>query len=233
MASMSEKSELVYPWDDGLFKGSVADKECVYENLRKMKYPLKNMKVPPPADLLSAVTFVTSQHLIKDEWVVVVSNSNRLLQAIANFCPVIYSLTTMFACTNVTTDKLLGLFNARRPMDDFSADDAGESLNNIERAGLLVWEDIGEPVSGSTKVAGRFAQMLKKRNSFSCSSLFTLLYTGKTWTAAHEQSMKTSVINVVGETAFSILKEKSEFINFPMAVDERLNVKTIKVGGDK
>lgn len=48
----TDNKNLVYPWDDEKFTGSKADKLSVYENLRKLKYPINLYKeVPDKKDL--------------------------------------------------------------------------------------------------------------------------------------------------------------------------------------
>ncbi len=215
---MAEKDfQLVYPWDDSSFAGSGVDKASVYENLRKRKYPLRNMTSPPDEKIIKVIDKVLKDFVLKDRWVLVSSNSTRLLQAVANFCPVIYSLTTMFGSENVSTDLLVSLFSTRRPDNEFAADPVGDVLSHYERAGLLVWEDLADRHADSIKFSARFTALLRERNKRSCSTLFTLTSANKRTEAAVEKQM-VQVLNVVGETALSIIKETAEFVHFDVPV---------------
>ncbi len=225
----TDNKNLVYPWDDEKFTGSKADKLSVYENLRKLKYPINLYKEVPDKKICTMSEGLVKNFAIPDKWVFVLCNSGKHLQAIAALTPILYSLTTMYSCINVTTEKLHQLFTAKKPIDDFMYDPVGESLSQMESAGLLVWEDILERVPDSLRVSAKYVQLLKKRAAMRCSTMFTMLYIGRWRQEEGIEKIKMGISNSLGETAYGIIMENVEFINFEFSKEEIPKLQTVKI----
>lgn len=215
--------KLVYPWDDSGFTGSVADKASVHENLKKAGYPVTKLGQKKPNDRLLRAVNLVSEAVVRDEWIFVFSNGHGLLQALAKIVPVVYSLTTMLSCMNVTNEKIMNALAAKRPSDDFSDDPAGESLHLMRTAGCLVWEDVVEPVAGSSKQAGRILEILKHRRFRCFPTVFTACYQGQ-FTEKTLELMLDRLGDNLGSTTRGIIREACRLQHFqvvgkPLRID--------------
>lgn len=212
MEESTVKIPVCYPWDGKTCRLSEIEKESVNEHLSRMKYPLKKTKNRPDGEVVFALETVMPL-LLENKWLVVASSSSNFLQALALYCPVSYSLSTLRSCHNVTTDSLADIFSVPRPRDDFQDDPAGEVLYKIRGAGLLVWEDIQTGSDIVTRYEGRFADLLKAKRAQAKSVLFTLWFEEQN-KGKLMKDLTASLRRLIGPTAAALVLQNSEFLDF-------------------
>lgn len=219
--------KIVYPWDQKHFFYTMAERELVYDYLRKRNYPItKLLKRPKSEKLVKAATMIM-ERVLQRKWVLMTSNHAGLLQAIARTVPPCFALTTLEPCDNVSTADLLALFTAKPPKDMWAEDPAGEAYIHVAKTGLLTWSGVSEGAFGSKSHASRFGDLLNGRRALHFPTLFTATYLGKFTPEKVGQIMK-SIEEAIGLGPMIIIKEKAEVINFMMeGVDERVKVSTV------
>lgn len=155
----------VYPWDDSGFDGSDETKAFVYEQLHRRRYPLQRIAKKPDSQTRKAIDLALDTILNKDgkPWLIVLSNSAELLQALAIYVPTTYCLSTKKKIFNTSTEDMLRSFRARLPRDDFELDPAGEAIHQLTHSGFLVWENVNMGDKLSLSFAASFYSVLSKR----------------------------------------------------------------------
>lgn len=168
--------KLVFPWlvrESGNnlygFEGSQLELDTVLWQLSRLKYPYEQFnKSKPDRSIIMAVESIFrlfNERLKKKKvpWVMVVSESMPLLQAIAKITPMTWALTLRNSCFNASSVQMMELFSAKRPRDDFSPDPPGELLHEMTYTGLLVWELLTEQVYGTKGRSGQFVELMTRR----------------------------------------------------------------------
>jgi hypothetical protein len=179
-----EPEQLVWPWTpEETLKGSKADRRVVLAKLAERNFPIKQMGAKKPVDsIVNGATAILTRMLNYREsgeqvpWMVLLSSSVPVMQALATLSAMTYSLTTTGSCAMTDTSKLVELFFHRHADDAFQSDPAADLLYEIKVAGFLVWEGVTGSVSGSAHQAGRFENLLEYRLRHKLLTLFTAPY---------------------------------------------------------
>jgi len=201
--------EKVYPWCPERFRGSVAKKKAIYEYFKKVQYPVEMWKKLPQDRTLRAVDSVLDL-LLQGKWVFAVSQSNKLLQALALICPMTYTLTTMLPSYSVSTKVLMQLSLIGNDGFEWGSVDA---LRDARRANLLVWTDMLGKVPGSDKFTGNFYSLVGDRILKKKPMLFTASYTQR-MPKNRVGKLIEAVEKIVGAGVASVIGEMCVFKDF-------------------
>lgn len=212
------KMKIVYPWSGEGFSGSKMDKQTVVENLTKLGYPYEALcKNKPAPRLVSLVNQVVTEVMSLDDankkvpWVLALSNSTVVLQALAKVVPVVWVLTKVTSCYTINSSKMVDMFMSRKPTSMFEPDPADDVLSAVRTCHFLVWEDLIDSVPGAPKQAGRFTEVLKGR--LKLPTLFTVSYTGE-FSKDKLGTVLTGVEHALGSTARSLVSQHASIRNF-------------------
>lgn len=187
MTSNETIPSIVYPWAVGKFKGSVETRSLVIEKLLDYGYPeLKTLK-KPTARVLKAV-----EHLIKEihaqvykekrlPWLLLISNSPNLLQALATYVPVTMALTHHLSVATTSNRAMVETFGLKKTDNPFDQDISGEVIERYQRSWLLFWNDINLTAPHIYSYHSYFADILNHRIRYKLPTVFTISYRpGKT-----------------------------------------------------
>jgi hypothetical protein len=213
MADVWTPGKLVWPWTYAeKFTGSPGDKRCVVENLTRRRLPLAQFKKEPPEERVIQASAKVLCSMLNDHeegripWLLLVSKSVPLLQAIAVLAPIAYSLTTMGSCAMTNTAMLADLFFHRRSQDD-DLDSPAEAVQSINLSGFLSWEGVNAVVSGSSKQTGRYSSLLEWRLKNRLLTLFTAPY--HTWTTETVPQILRLVETNLGSACAAMMMEST------------------------
>ena len=218
--------QLIFPWmvkeREGRlagFEGSRVELDAVLWQLSRLRYPYEQLnKTKPEEPVVRAVKSVLQmmeERYMKRRvpWVLVVSESMELLQALAQIVPMTLALTLKKACFNASSIQLMDLFSAARPKDDFEPDPSGELLHELTNTGLLVWELLTEQVYGTKGRAGQFAGLLTSRLSGKGAMLITC-YAPEGFTDKTAGQMMKGIGERYGPTVRGLLEHEAELRHF-------------------
>lgn len=216
-----------YPWTSSFKKRK--ELTVVLDNLARLGYPIPERKKAPDGRVLKIYELLLDKLVTKEvPWVIAMSNSSALLQAIANVIPVTWALTTMASCYTVSTSGMVDLFWARRPSSDFAPDPAGEAMYEITAAGLLVWEEVSDQASGASKQTGKFSAMLRYRMLHKLPTLLLSQYQ-----PPFEQKIMDGLFVLFkenfGVASAEMLKQNVHTFNFEVPVGDAPPIETVEV----
>jgi hypothetical protein len=215
---MAEK--LLFPWDlEKLAEAEEADPlhQEVLDDLLG-KYPVLRGYKPPKKRTFRVIEEVVGEirgRMKKSQvpWVLVASNSPRLLNTISVLVPAAMAATYRKKPMNVNADSLIEYFRAPPPMDDFMPDPVGEELRRARNAGLLVWQNFAERRQGTIKYSSRFADLLLKRLTHRRATLFLCTYMDQL-TGDTGDKVLSAIEDTYGTTVTAAVKESAVFRSF-------------------
>jgi hypothetical protein len=204
----------VYPWDDSGFKGPEHRKKFIYSKLRDLGYPVDKWEKPPKKKLLTVVDRRLDQLWeavrlpTKLPWMLIVSNSAVVLQALADILPMVWALSTSFAVHNVDTATIVNLLKGPTPQDDWEDDPVGEQLHAIETAGMVVWERAEVTMSMSKFHEGEYLNLFRRSFDSKKDVLLMTAHAGvEKLTAKEVGKVEKKLAANVGESFIGIFKQ--------------------------
>jgi hypothetical protein len=219
--------DLLYPWEkDKLVKNRMlkqADFE-VLDDLERRYLQLRTMNAPKEK-LLRVIRRISTMIIDMDKkeetpWMLIASNSTVLLQAIALRVPTTIALNAKLRPENVTTEAVIDLFKAPRPIDDFSLDPAGESLHKLKRCGLLTWENFGTRKQGAVKFEASFVDLLSFRLSRKLATLFLCSVPSENFRKKDEEMLFRKITESFGSTVPSMIQEVAVLGHYKVRITE-------------
>jgi hypothetical protein len=219
-------SDFFFPnCDPREFSFPIDDYDSVMYHLQDSGYNVKLMAEFLNKDkkgiLVKEATNILNELIENNKWVVFTCNRIRIMQALAKVVPITFALSEVRAPLNISSEKLIELFSARKPQDDWRDDPAGEALHKINKAALLVWENVDFPAQ-NTRYFGKFAELLSARltKSVPMPVLFTATSPVSADMTSFKKTLYSRISAAVGSNALSIIDEMSKFIDFQYGKEE-------------
>ncbi len=204
---------IVFPWSDSNFSGSMAQKDLIYKNLKRVHLSVEQWKKTPSSKVETVIGQVLPG-IFEKKWQVVCSNSVDVLQAIAEVCPIIFSLTTHDSSVMVTTEGIVKRLRMRDVDDIAPVDDL---LWQVRNSGFLTWFNVTQTHDSRDYFHSKFSDLLIKRKSFGYATVFLstyLLTTGVPFGVDSVPALVNKLTAALGETAALLIREMSSFRYF-------------------
>lgn len=219
--------ELVYPWDDSKFRGSPYQLETVYGNLRRLRFPVDKMKNTPSSEKVTKPVEMIMEDLFAKKWVLALSNSTVLMQALALLCPVVFSLTTGDSSALVSTAKLIERFKSK---DNDDLEPRDDLIVQARGAGLVCWESVSDVHESGSRYHSQMSMILMKRKSIERPTVFlaTFVPSSKDFTADSSEAVLVKIGSALGDTA-AVLIQESMVVRFFEVEQPPVEVTVIKV----
>lgn len=207
----------IHSWNLEEFSSDPHTLEIITSKLIQLGFKLP--KDPPEKSMVQRVEYVMSRIAsLQDQqqcpWVLLACNNSRILNMCSQIIPVSFALSTCYSVCSVSVDEMMQLFFSNSPVDEFDLDPIGDVLDNIKRAGLLIFKGVGDKQAGANKYSAKFATMLSLRATRNMPTIFPCLYDGKDSTLWDntkrkiEDNLGTSSAIIIGDN-ISILQIKA------------------------
>lgn len=206
----------VYPWDLKNWQGPIDQQDWIFYQLHKLNYQVDRWKETPPTKnrnrLVLLLDVLATLYMSKDRWpwLLVVSNSQTILQELGQVIPMIWALTDHKSVDTVSTPLLVDLLRSRKPQDDWQDDPVGERLYQIQTAQLLWWEFVDAGVPGSEKLEARFRELLRHKIQDQNEVLVMTYYAEvDDMTDEKEKKLWSSIQNNLGKSVAGVVRRKA------------------------
>jgi hypothetical protein len=170
--------QVVWPWCLDRFRGHWSLKNEVVGELRVKYYDLYHAltKNPPPAKTVEFLEhMICAVSELQDSkqlpWILVTGNSTSVLSEIANLMPIAWSLTRKATCNILSNKTAVELF--KHHLDEIEREIAYNIVTDMKFCGFLSWKQIIVPVSGTSRQAGHFVEILSERMENKLPTMFT------------------------------------------------------------
>lgn len=214
------KDDWILPWEVIRFKRSAEDLRSLQWHLSRDGLRIDGLDVFRDDEGINVTSTIRLLNSFSEHpWIMAMSNSAWLLQAIAALLPITYALTTMGTVRVITTQQLIDNFEARRPGDDFENDPAGEFLHRVVHSRLLVWDNADHPIS-TRRFGGYIASILIKRLAVKPARLTLFLASALIDERDKEQVLNNKLEKLdqqleegLGRSALHLIKQRAYHVN--------------------
>lgn len=214
-----KKIRIIYPWDDSKFEGLPADKETTYTNLIRSGIQISKWRgIKPSPNIIRSLEGVIPG-VITREWQVVAGNGMGLLQALADLCPMIFSLTTHSVSFKITTDELIEGIDEGEDAKEYGT--PFDTLKLVRSAGLVCWFDAGQPHRFGSRYFYKFSDLLMKRRSHDwAGTIFFVTYSAKggKFSEKDVDPMYSKIEAALGESSMLLIREVASVKYFHSAL---------------
>lgn len=216
---MEKRGKIVTPWDDSNFDGSPGEKEATYTNLIRSGVPVSSWRGVRPRDLTLRALQNVFPGIWEKRWQVVAGNNVGSLQALAELCPIIFSLSSHGMSFKITTDELIGRIDEGEEAKDHGT--PFDALKLVRSAGLLCWFDAGQVHRFGSRYFYKFSDLLLKRKSHSWTgTIFFVTYSAKggKFSEKDVDPLYSKIEAALGESSMLLIREVASVKYFHSAL---------------